>query len=102
VTLHTTMDQQVAFVQELLYNQKLRDEGASGEHILIPAFRYGHCNFKPWEALLSFALLIGRVNGAPTAGIENLLADPADRQAFLRAARQARLVPARAMHRRPR
>jgi pimeloyl-ACP methyl ester carboxylesterase len=102
VTLHTTMDQQVAFVQELLYNQKLRDEGASGEHVLVPAFRYGHCNFKPWEALLSFAILIGRVNGAPPAGLENLLPDPADRDAFLRAARQAGLLPARATHRRAR
>lgn len=102
VTLHTTMDQQVAFVQELLYNQKLRDEGLSGEHVLIPAFRYGHCNFKPWEALLSFALLIRGVNGAAPAGIENLLHDPADREAFLRAARQAGLIPARALHRRAR
>jgi len=102
VTLHTTLDQQVAFVQELLYNQKLRNEGASGEHVLVPAFRYGHCNFKPWEALLSFAILIGRVNGAPPAGLENLLHDPADRDAFLRAARQAGLLPARAAHRRAR
>ncbi|HYV84975.1 MAG TPA: hypothetical protein VFB49_03605 [Patescibacteria group bacterium] len=99
VTLHTTMDQQVAFVQELLYNQKLRDEGLSAEHVLIPAFRYGHCNFKPWEALLSFALLIRGVNGAAPAGIENLLPDPADRAAFVRAARQSGLLPARALHR---
>ena len=102
VTLHTTMDQQVAFVQELLYNQKLRDEGASSKHVLVPAFRYGHCNFKPWEALLSFALLLKRVNGVPPAGLENLLQDPADHDAFLRAARQAGLVPARAAHRRAR
>jgi pimeloyl-ACP methyl ester carboxylesterase len=100
VTLHTTMDQQVAFVQELLYNQKLRDEGLSGEHVLIPAFRYGHCNFKPWEALLSFALLIRGVNGTAPAGIESLLSDPADRDAFLRAARQAGLVPSRALDQR--
>ena len=60
----------------------------------MPAFRYGHCNFKPWEALLSFAILIRGVNGAAPAGIENLLSDPADREAFLRAARQAGLVPA--------
>jgi pimeloyl-ACP methyl ester carboxylesterase len=102
VTLHTTMDQQVAFVQELLYNQKLRDEGLSGEHVLIPAFRYGHCNFKPWEALLSFALLIRGVNGTAPAGIESLLSDPADRDAFLRAARQAGLVPSRALDQRAR
>ncbi len=84
-------------MQELLYNQKLRDEGLSGEHVLIPAFRYGHCNFKPWEALLSFALLIRGVNGTAPAGIENLLSDPGDRDAFLRAARQVGLVPSRAL-----
>jgi pimeloyl-ACP methyl ester carboxylesterase len=101
VTLHTWMDQQVAYVQELLYAQKLRDSGTSSEHVLIPAFRYGHYNFKPWEALLSFVILLHRANMPVPAAALSLLDDPAEQKAFLRGARQAgiRLGPkARLLH----
>jgi pimeloyl-ACP methyl ester carboxylesterase len=89
VTLHTWMDQQVAFVQELLYAQKLRAAGTSSEHVLIPAFRYGHCNFKPWEALLSFVILLHRANMPVPAAALSLLHDPVEQKDFLRAARLA-------------
>jgi pimeloyl-ACP methyl ester carboxylesterase len=95
VTLHTWMDQQVSFAQELFYGRKLRDAGTSAERVLIPAFRYGHCNFKPWEALLSFAILVKRVSGTAPAGTAAVLVDPAERAAFARAARGAGLTPSR-------
>jgi len=84
VTLHTWMDQQVAYVQEILYTMKVRDAGASALRVNVPVFRYGHCNFRPLEALLSFAIVVARVMGAPPAGAERLLPE-ADRAAYLQA-----------------
>ena len=83
VTLHTWMDQQVAYRQELLYSMKVRDAGTMSQHVNYPVFRYGHCNFRPFEALLSFAILVTKVMGAPPAGAERLLPDAAERQAYL-------------------
>jgi pimeloyl-ACP methyl ester carboxylesterase len=83
VNLHTWMDQQVPFRQEILYTMKVRDAGALSQRVLYPVYRYGHCNFTPVQALLSFAILIARVMGAPPAGAEMLLPDAADRQLYL-------------------
>jgi len=83
VTLHTWMDQQVAFRQEILYSMKVRDAGATAERTLLPVYRYGHCNFTPVQALLSFAVMVARVMGTPPAGAEMLLPDAADRQLYL-------------------
>ncbi|HET8947323.1 MAG TPA: hypothetical protein VFQ07_10095 [Candidatus Polarisedimenticolia bacterium] len=83
VTLHTWMDQQVAFRQELLYSMKVKNAGATAQRVLYPVYRYGHCNFTPVQALVSFAILIARVMGAPPAGAEMLLPDAADRQLYL-------------------
>ena len=88
VNLHTTKDQQVAFVQELLYAQKVRAAGSAANHLLIPAFRYGHCNFKPWEAILAFVIAVVQAGGAAPAGVEALL-PTADRDAYRAAARAA-------------
>jgi pimeloyl-ACP methyl ester carboxylesterase len=85
VTLHTWMDQQVAYRQEILYSMKVRDAGTSSQRVLYPVLRYGHCNFRPFEALVSFAILVARVMGAPPAGAERLLPDAAERQAYLQA-----------------
>jgi pimeloyl-ACP methyl ester carboxylesterase len=86
VNLHTTRDQQVAFAQEILYGEKLRATGSQSHRVLIPSFRYEHCNFKPWEALLAFAVML-RMTGSPTpAGLEAVLADPAERDAYRAAA----------------
>ena len=85
VTLHTWMDQQVAYRQEILYSMKVRDAGTAAQRVLYPVLRYGHCNFRPFEALVSFAILVARVMGAPPAGAEMLLPDAAERQAYLQA-----------------
>jgi pimeloyl-ACP methyl ester carboxylesterase len=90
VSLHTTRDQQVAFVQELLYAQKVRAAGSTANHLLIPSFRYGHCNFKPWEAILAFVIAVRKAGGVAPTGVEALL-PPADRDAYTAAAREAGL-----------
>jgi hypothetical protein len=86
VNLHTTKDQQVAFMQEILYGMKVRATGSQSKRVLIPSFRYEHCNFKPWEALLSFAVMLSMARGPMPAGIEAILPDAADRVAFRAAA----------------
>jgi pimeloyl-ACP methyl ester carboxylesterase len=83
VTLHTWMDQQVSYSQEILYTMKLRDAGTTAERVNIPALRYGHCNFMPWEALLSFAIMVARVQGMPPANAQALLPDASSRSAYL-------------------
>jgi len=89
VTLHTWMDQQVSVSQEFLYRRKLRATRSLSKEVFIPAFRYGHCNFKPWEAVLSFAILVYRVDGSVPAGAADLLPTRAERSAYRKAARQA-------------
>jgi hypothetical protein len=86
VTLHTLKDQQVGFGQELAYGQKLRTAGKMANRVLFPAFRYGHCNFRPWEALLSFAIVLYRTQGEIPEGMAALLTDPVERRAFENAA----------------
>jgi hypothetical protein len=86
VTLHTLKDQQVSFGQEIFYGQKLRTAGKMSNRFLFPAFRYGHCNFRPWEALLSFAVVLYRAQGTVPEGMAALLTDPVERRAFENAA----------------
>jgi pimeloyl-ACP methyl ester carboxylesterase len=86
VNLHTTKDQQVAFMQETLYGMKLRATGSQSHRVLIPSFRYEHCNFKPWEALLAFGVMLYMSGGQAPAGMEAILADPAERDAYRAAA----------------
>jgi hypothetical protein len=93
VTLHTTLDQQVGFVQELYYGAKVLREGDPHRRIFYPVFRYGHCNFTPWEALLSFAILVSKVSGSAPAGAEMLLPVAASRQEYLNAAARAGILP---------
>jgi hypothetical protein len=59
ITIHTIKDQQVPYLHESLYNLKTLSSGSLlTEHINIPINRYGHCNFKPEEALLGFGLML--------------------------------------------
>jgi len=59
ITIHTLKDQQVPYFHESLYNLKALSSGSLlAEHINIPINRYGHCNFKPEEALLGFGLML--------------------------------------------
>jgi hypothetical protein len=59
ITIHTLKDQQVPYFHESLYNLKTLSSGSLlAEHINIPINRYGHCNFRPEEALLGFGLML--------------------------------------------
>jgi len=59
ITIHTLIDQQVPYFHEFLYNLKTLSSGSLlAEHINMPINRYGHCNFKPEEALLGFGLML--------------------------------------------
>lgn len=93
VTLHTLLDQQVAFGQEFLYGAKVLRVSDPRLRVLVPAFRYGHCNFTPFEAILSFAILVSKVAGQAPAGAEALLPDAASRQEYRLAAAQAGILP---------
>jgi pimeloyl-ACP methyl ester carboxylesterase len=56
VTLHTTADEIVPYVHELLYATKVETTGR-GRFVPLPVFRYGHCAFTPNELLFSIGLL---------------------------------------------
>jgi len=86
----------VSFGQELLYGAKVLRNGDTRLRVLVPAFRYGHCNFKPWEALLSFAILVAKVSGQAPAGAEALLPDAESQKEYLAAAARGGILSATA------
>jgi pimeloyl-ACP methyl ester carboxylesterase len=88
VTLHTTGDSLVPYWHEPLYREKVRASGSGSLHSNIPAFRYGHCNFKASEVLVAFALLVFKVTGQELTGAEDVLADADSRAEFLQLARR--------------
>jgi pimeloyl-ACP methyl ester carboxylesterase len=82
MTLHTTLDQQVPYVNETFYNAKTLLSGALfTRHVNIPVSRYGHCNFTQEEALFAFALMLAydgqlvSVSGTASALSEPALAE---------------------------
>lgn len=88
VTLHTTGDPIVPYWHEPLYRAKVRAGDSSARHTNLPVLRYGHCNFKPLEVVLGFALLVLKTTGQELAGAESVLPDAASRAEYLRLARQ--------------
>ncbi|MBS1253571.1 MAG: hypothetical protein MAG451_02620 [Anaerolineales bacterium] len=75
VTLHTTGDPIVPYWHEFLYRAKVVETSATSQHTNIPVVRYGHCNFKLVEMLVSFGLLVSQVTGQELTGIEDALLD---------------------------
>jgi pimeloyl-ACP methyl ester carboxylesterase len=57
-TLHNTLDPIVPYWHEQLYRWKTVCAGSWLEHINIPVYRYGHCNFERGEVLTAFLLLV--------------------------------------------
>ena len=55
---------------------------------MVPIQRYGHCNFTPVEVLISFGLLVFKVEGAPLRGVAQVLKDPEARAEFERLGRE--------------
>ena len=59
ISLHTTRDQQVPYVHELIYNFKTLLTGSLfTRHLSFAVDRFEHCNFEPAEALFSFAVMV--------------------------------------------
>lgn len=88
VTLHNTGDPFVPYWHELLYRWKVFWNRSGWQHTNIPAFRYGHCNFRLVEGAVAFAVLYFKVTGRPLTGIEALLPDAAARTEFRRLLRE--------------
>jgi pimeloyl-ACP methyl ester carboxylesterase len=57
VTLHTTLDPSVPFKHELIYSGLVTTQGKNQFLIVLPAQRYGHCNFTTNEILSAFGLM---------------------------------------------
>jgi pimeloyl-ACP methyl ester carboxylesterase len=59
ITLHTTLDQQVPFVHEVLYAFKTLASGSLiTRHLPLTVNRFEHCNFTPDEVLISFVIML--------------------------------------------
>lgn len=69
VTLHTTRDQQVPQLHQMLYTLKTFASGdLLRQHVPIEIDRYEHCNFTAPEVLVSFGLLLQATGGPIPAG----------------------------------
>jgi hypothetical protein len=77
ITLHTTGDPIVPYIHETLYNNKVWKAGSIREHINIPIFRYGHCNFKPAEVLFGFWVMVlkSTLFRMPISTVQSILPD---------------------------
>ncbi len=88
VSLHTTGDQIVQFVQQPWYRLKALLAGAAWEHSALPIFRYGHCNFEQGDLTVGLALLMLKVGAASPASLAAALPTPAARDTFQRLAKE--------------
>ena len=93
VTLHTSKDPIVPYWHIYSYRKKIRESGSGQEYGNIPIFRYGHCEFKTYEVMAAFALLIIKVTGREIESVEKVLQDPEEFEAFLRLARTYGAIP---------
>ena len=87
VTLHTTGDPVVPYWHEPLYSLKALLGGSGLLHINLPAFRYGHCNFEPAEALVALGLLVLKVEGRELLDAETVLKTQEARELYRSLAR---------------
>lgn len=85
VTMHNTGDPIVPYWHETLYFNKVLASGSFWKYINIPVARYGHCNFKAYEALFAFWVMVIRSGfyKIPIMTAANTLADPGERAAFI-------------------
>jgi pimeloyl-ACP methyl ester carboxylesterase len=60
VALHTLFDPAVPYRHEEIYRKRVAAMGNAENFSLLPVFAYGHCNFKPWQVLGAFYLLLGQ------------------------------------------
>lgn len=87
VTLHTAGDAIVPYWHEPIYASKIAAAGAGDQHLNIPVvLRYGHCNFSPAQALISFVLLVRQTTGNALVNAERVLEQAEDRAEYRRLA----------------
>ena len=58
VILHTTGDNVVPFWHEFMYLNKVSQQNSNENFIVLPVFRYGHCNFTPTDAVIGLYILL--------------------------------------------
>ncbi len=87
VTLHTASDAIVPYWHEPIYASKIAAAGAGDRHLNVPVvLRYGHCNFSPAQALISFVLLVRQTTGSALVNAERVLEHAEDRAEYRRLA----------------
>jgi pimeloyl-ACP methyl ester carboxylesterase len=88
VTMHNTGDPIVPYWHEMLYFNKVISRGSFWKYINIPIARYGHCNFKPSEALFAFWLMVIRsgVRQVQMMDTANILSTQEERDQFIQMA----------------
>ncbi len=62
VTMHNWNDPNVPFEHEELYAQMVYAKGNGANLTVLPIPGFGHCNFKPWQVLGAFFLLLDKVD----------------------------------------
>jgi pimeloyl-ACP methyl ester carboxylesterase len=84
VTIQTLLDPEVPAWHQTLYRLKVYNQRAYALYSGIPILRYGHCNFKPEELVLSFYLMVYKTTGRPMSinQLKAALPDPASFEAF--------------------
>jgi hypothetical protein len=84
VLLHTTGDPIVPFWHTALYTQKVLRNGSLRYFASIPVVRYGHCSFKPEEALLAFEVMFlkAQMQSLSTQQIQQALPDVKAQESF--------------------
>jgi len=92
VSLHTTGDEIVKFVQQPWYRLKALLAGAAGEHSALPIFRYGHCNFEQGDLTVGLALLMLKVGAASWSTLSSAMPTAEARANFERLAKELPLT----------
>lgn len=84
VLLHTTGDPIVPFWHTSLYLKKVIAKNSLSKLAAIPIFRYGHCQFKPEEALLAFEVMVikAQMQAFSAQQVEQALPDARSRKEF--------------------
>jgi pimeloyl-ACP methyl ester carboxylesterase len=84
VLLHTTGDPIVPFWHTLLYQKKVAAQSKLGNLAVIPILRYGHCAFKPEEAVFAFEIMLlkSALQGLSPAELQAALPDARSQQGF--------------------
>jgi pimeloyl-ACP methyl ester carboxylesterase len=88
VTLHTTGDPIIPYWHATLYQAKTLFSGSLLRHTHIPIVRYGHCNFKTFEVLAGFAVLVLKVTAGELLVTQKALPNSDDQNQLLQLALQ--------------